>query len=103
MQESTVADFPARYNLADGSETKLTDARVMMSRERFIVAGDGRIVTAPHAAIGDIAINNAALKLDVGSEDAVSISYDSNGTTHIVTIAADPCSSAAWRAMRRWL
>ena len=90
MPESTIADFPARMNLADESETALTEARVMMSRERIVVSAEDTLVTAPITRISDLAVGNAPPDLDIGEQRPVSIAYDRDGTTKVVTIAANP-------------
>ena len=90
MPESTIADFPGRFNLAEESAAELLTARVMMSRERVVVASDDQLLTTPLSAITDIAVGNVPPDLDVGSDRAVSIGYDRHGSTRVVTIAAKP-------------
>lgn len=77
-------------NLADESETVLTEARVMMSRERIVVTSDDSLVTTPITGISDVAVGNAPPDIDVGEQRPVSIGYDRDGTTEVVTIAAKP-------------
>lgn len=88
MSESVVADFTARF-ATDVGATEPVRGRVLLSKQRLVLAhGDGK-TTVPLSAVFDVAVGDVPQAVSEFFDDTVTVGYRTYGKRHTAYVEAE--------------